>query len=49
VLFLTADSDEYTTMQAADAGGEHFVTKPIRPAVILGLVREILQSENKVS
>ncbi|MFM2206788.1 MAG: hypothetical protein RL213_763 [Bacteroidota bacterium] len=44
ILFLTADSDEYTTMQAAEAGGEHYITKPIRPSVILGLVREILQA-----
>jgi two-component system alkaline phosphatase synthesis response regulator PhoP len=44
VLFLTADSDEYTTMQAADAGGEHFITKPIRPSIIIGLVKEILQT-----
>lgn len=49
VLFLTADSDEYTTMRAAEAGGEHFVTKPIRPGIILGLVREILQSQKSES
>jgi len=42
VLFLTADSDEYTTLQAAEAGGEHYVTKPIRPGIIMSLVNEIL-------
>lgn len=49
VLFLTADSDEYTTMQAAEAGGEHFVTKPIRPGIIVGLVKEILQSQKSAT
>jgi two-component system alkaline phosphatase synthesis response regulator PhoP len=43
VLFLTADSDEYTTMNAADAGGEHYITKPIRPSFILSVVKEILK------
>mgnify|MGYP003340849650 CR=1 FL=1 len=43
VLFLTADSDEYMTMKAADAGGEHYITKPIRPNFIISVVKEILQ------
>lgn len=42
VLFLTADSDEYTTMNALDAGGDHFITKPIRPALLIGMIRELI-------
>lgn len=41
VLFLTADSDEYTSMNAMDAGGTHFITKPIRPALLIGMINEI--------
>ena len=45
VLFLTADSDEYTTMSAFDAGASHFITKPIKPAIIAGMIDELLQKK----
>jgi two-component system alkaline phosphatase synthesis response regulator PhoP len=41
VLFLTADSDEYTTMSAFEAGANHFITKPIRPAILLEMIHEV--------
>lgn len=44
VLFLTADSDEYTTMSAFDAGANHFITKPIRPAILLEMIHELFKS-----
>ena len=43
VLFLTADSDEYTSMNAIDAGGDQFITKPIRPALLIGMIKELIQ------
>jgi two-component system alkaline phosphatase synthesis response regulator PhoP len=43
VLFLTADSDEYTTMNAFEAGASHFVTKPIRPSIILDMIKELIK------
>lgn len=43
VLFLTADSDEYTSMNAMDAGGNHFITKPIRPAILIGMIKELIK------
>lgn len=46
ILFLTADSDEYTTMSAFDAGASHFITKPIKPGLISGMINELL--ENKI-
>ncbi|MBL0103882.1 MAG: response regulator [Bacteroidetes bacterium] len=42
VLFLTADSDEYTSMSAFDAGGSHFITKPIRPGILVNMINELL-------
>jgi two-component system alkaline phosphatase synthesis response regulator PhoP len=45
VLFLTADSDEYTSMNAMDAGGDHFITKPIRPALLLGMIKELIKED----
>lgn len=42
ILFLTADSDEYTSMSAMEAGGDHFITKPIRPALLVGMIQELI-------
>lgn len=43
VLFLTADGDEYTTMNAIEAGGDHFITKPIRPQILMGMIAELIR------
>ena len=43
VLFLTADSDEYTTMNAFEAGANHFITKPIRPSILLEMIHELVR------
>ena len=45
VLFLTADSDEYTTMNAFEAGANHFVTKPIRPTILLEMIGELIKQK----
>lgn len=42
ILFLTADNDQYTTLNAIDAGGDHFITKPIRPSLIIGMIKELI-------
>ncbi len=44
ILFLTADSDEYTSLNALEAGGSHFVTKPIRPSILLSMITELFKS-----
>ena len=43
VLFLTADNDEYTSLSAVEAGGDHFVTKPIRPSILMGMIHELIK------
>ncbi len=45
ILFLTADSDEYTTMNAFDAGGSHFITKPIKPSILVNIIKELIDSK----
>ncbi|MBK6396809.1 MAG: response regulator [Bacteroidetes bacterium] len=45
ILFLTADSDEYTTMNAFDAGGSHFITKPIKPSILVSIIKELTEKE----
>jgi two-component system alkaline phosphatase synthesis response regulator PhoP len=44
VLFLTADSDEYTTLNAFEAGADHFITKPIRPSILMDMIKEVIKS-----
>lgn len=43
ILFLTADSDEFTTMRAFDAGGDHFITKPIKPSILVNMIKELIK------
>jgi len=43
ILFLTADTDEYTSLTALEAGGNHFITKPIRPSVLMGMIGELFK------
>ena len=43
ILFLTADNDEYISLSAAEAGGDHFVTKPVRPSILMGMIRELIR------
>ena len=45
ILFLTADSDEYTTMNAFDAGGSHFITKPIKPSILVSIIKGLTEKE----
>ena len=47
ILFLTADSDEYTTMNAFDAGGSHFITKPIKPSILVSIIKELTEKEKR--
>ena len=44
VLFLTADNDEYTSLSAVEAGGDHFVTKPVRPSILIGMIQELIKA-----
>lgn len=46
VLFLTADNDEYTSLSAVEAGGDHFVTKPIRPSILIGMINGLLKIDD---
>jgi two-component system alkaline phosphatase synthesis response regulator PhoP len=43
ILFLTADNDEYTSLSAVEAGGDHFVTKPIRPSILIGMIHDLIK------
>ncbi len=47
ILFLTSDNDEYTSLSAVEAGGDHYVTKPIRPAILMGMITELIRGAVK--
>jgi len=42
VLFLTADSDSLTSVSAMRAGGDHYLTKPIRISVLSDIIKSIV-------
>lgn len=45
IVFLTADSDDYTTLNAMSSGGDDFITKPVYPRLVVGLVNDLLKSK----
>jgi two-component system alkaline phosphatase synthesis response regulator PhoP len=42
ILFLTGDSDEYISMSAMEAGGSHYLTKPLKLPFLLKMIHEIV-------
>ncbi len=43
ITFLTAKSESFTQITALEAGGDDYITKPIKPAVFLSRVKAILR------
>jgi len=43
VLFLTADTERYTSMSALQAGADHFLTKPIRITLLTSIILNMIQ------
>ncbi len=43
ILFLTARSESFTQISALDAGGDDFVTKPIKTNVLLSRIKALLR------
>ncbi len=43
IAFLTARGESFTQISALDAGGDDFITKPIRPNVLSSRVRALLR------
>ncbi len=43
ICFLTARSDSFTQITALDKGGDDFITKPIKPRVLLSRINAILR------
>ena len=51
IMFLTARGEDYSYVAAFDAGADDYVTKPIKPKVLVskvkGLLRRLKEKESK--
>ncbi len=43
ITFLTARSEDYSQLAGFDAGGDDYIAKPIKPALLLSRVRALLR------
>lgn len=43
IVFLTARNEDFTQIAALDAGGDDFITKPVKPRVFLSRVNALLR------
>lgn len=47
VMFLTARSEDYSQIAGFDAGGDDYVSKPIKPKVLMKRIRALLKRSGK--
>lgn len=43
ITFLTARSEDYSQLAGFDAGADDYITKPVKPKVLLGKVKSLLR------
>lgn len=46
VTFLTAREEEYSQIAALDVGGDDYITKPIRPRVLISRIKALLRRKH---
>ena len=47
IAFLTARSEDYSQIAALDNGGDDYITKPIKPKVLVSRINALLRRSNK--
>lgn len=47
VAFLTARNEDYTQIAGLDVGGDDYITKPIRPRVLVSRINALLRRKNQ--
>jgi len=47
IIFLTARGEDYSEIQGFEAGADDYITKPIRPRVLLARVKGMFERRNK--
>jgi len=48
VVFFTARSEDFTQILSLDAGGDDYITKPIKPAVLISKVNSLMRRQTQV-
>lgn len=48
VIYLTAKVDEYAEISGLDAGADDYITKPIKPRLLLSRIKAVLRRHQKV-
>jgi len=49
IAFLTARSEDYSQIAALDYGGDDYITKPIRPKVLLSRINALIRRDGRNS
>jgi two-component system alkaline phosphatase synthesis response regulator PhoP len=49
VAFLTARDEDFSQIAALDVGGDDYITKPIKPRVLMSRINALLRRSNRVS
>ncbi|MEO1514354.1 MAG: response regulator transcription factor [Bacteroidota bacterium] len=49
IAFLTARNEDFTLIAALDAGGDDFITKPVRPRVLVSRIKALLRRPARVA
>jgi len=48
ITFLTARGEDFTQISALEAGGDDFISKPIRPRVLVSRIKALLRRTERV-
>ena len=48
IAFLTARNEDFTLIAALDAGGDDFITKPVKTRVLISRIRALLRRPGRV-
>lgn len=47
IAFLTAKDEDFTQIKALDIGGDDYITKPIKPRVLISRIQALLRRSNR--
>jgi two-component system alkaline phosphatase synthesis response regulator PhoP len=47
IAFLTARSEDYSQLAGFDAGGDDYITKPVKPKILMGRVKALLRRSSR--
>ncbi len=48
VMFLTARSEEYSELAGFDVGGDDYISKPIKPRVLLSRIKAVMRRDTSI-